>query len=277
MKMAKKMIALICLIIFLGFIVLPLADAKGPKNPSEIIKEKWKSLNPPVPKPPVPPQPPSPPEPPVNPKKPKLTGPPTLPVPPVPPEIPKQIKGPKGPSGPAGKSHMGHLYLYEKIEPTPPYPPATPWEIVEDGAWGKMTYQTSGMYFSFVFNGHKLEQGLEYTLLYYPDPWPGEGLICLGTGTVNEEGDVHIKAAVETCGDLPMEGDWNHPGNINHKTCIEESTCIEGAKIWLVLSADVDCDNQIKMIGWNPKDYLFEHVGITYKDTYSECEPPATE
>lgn len=214
MKMAKKMIALICLIIFLGFIVLPVADAKGPKNQNENKGKKWEL---------------------------------------VPPEIPKQIKGPKGPSGPAGKSHMGHLYLHEK-DPTN-------WEIIEDGAWGKMTYQTSGMYFSFVFNGHKLDPGLEYTLIYYPDPWPGPGLICFGTGTVNEEGDVHIKAAVETCGDLPMKDDENYQ---------------KGAKIWLVLSSDVDCDNQ-QMIGWNPTAYLFEHVLITYKDTYSDlsaCPSP---
>ncbi len=241
---------LICMSIFLGFILFAAADAKGPKNPNEIIKEKWESFNLPVPKPPTIPEPPSPPEkpkPPVNPEEPKLTKPPVPPVPPVPPEIPKQIKGPKGPSGPAGRSSMAHLYLYEKDPST--------WEIVEDGAWGKMTYQTSGMYFSFVFNGHGLVPDSEYTLIYYPDPWPGKGLICLGTGIVNEEGNVHIKGAVETCGDLPMKSDDNY---------------LYGAKIWLVLSGDVDCDGRA-MIGWNPTDYLFEHVLITYKDILA-CE-----
>jgi len=53
---------------------------------------------------------------------------------------PPENKGPKGPSGPSGSSKIGHLYLYEKIEPAPPYPAGTPWEIVEDGAWGKMKY-----------------------------------------------------------------------------------------------------------------------------------------
>lgn len=250
--------ALICLSIFLGFILFAAADAKGPKNPNKIIKEKWESFNLPVPKPPVIPEPPTPPEkpkPPVKPEEPKLTKPT---VPPVPPEIPKQIKGPKGPSGPAGRSSMAHLYLYEKDPST--------WEIVEDGAWGKMTYQTAGMYFNFVFNGHKLEPGLDYTLIYYPDPWPGEGLICLGEGIVNEEGNVHIKGAVETYGDLPMPDDWNNPEHTNHTSCVADSTCIEGAKIWLVLSGDVNCGNP-KMTGWNPTAYLFEHVGITYRDT----------
>lgn len=259
MKTIKKMGVLFCVSIFLGFILFAVADAKGPKNPNEIIKEIWESFKPPAPKPPAipeppslpepptlpePPLPPEPPEPPVNPEEPKFGKPP---VPPVTPEIPKQIKGPKGPSGPAGRSHIAHLYLYEKD-------PAT-WEIVEDGAWGKMTYQTSGIYFSFVFNGHGLVPEKEYTLIYYPDPWPGTGLICFGTGIANEEGDIHIKGAVETCGDLPMEDDENK----------------DGAKIWLVLSSDVNCED-LKMIGWTPTAYLFEHVLITYKDTYSECD-----
>lgn len=251
MKTFKKIGVLICLTIFSGFVLFTSADAKGPKNPSEIKKEKWESIIPPKPEPPTPPKPPEPPkkpEPPANPEKPELIKPFVPPVPPVPPEIPRQIKGPKGPSGPAGKSNMGHLYFYEK-DPSE-------WTIVEEGAWGKMTYQTSGMYFNFVFNGHGLVPDNEYTLIYYPDPWPGAGLICLGAGVavLNEDGygDVHIKGAVETCGDLPMEGDEN-----------------KGAKIWLVLSGDVDC-NERQMTGWNPTDYLFEHVLITYKDTYSD-------
>ena len=40
----------------------------------------------------------------------------------------------------------------------------------------------------------------------------------------------------------------------------------EGAKIWLILSSDVDCENS-KMIGWNPTEYLFEHNLIYYEKT----------
>ena len=79
-----------------------------------------------------------------------------------------------GKTGPAGKSNTAHLYLYEKD-------PAT-WEIVDGGAWGKMKYNLSGPEFEYVFNGHGLEAGEDYTLIYYPDPWPGGGLICLGDG-----------------------------------------------------------------------------------------------
>jgi len=141
-----------------------------------------------------------------------------------------------GPTGPAGKSNVGHLSLFEKD-------PAT-WEIIEGGAWGKMTYNLSGPEFEFVFNVHGLEAGVEYCLIYYPDPWPGEGLICLGCATANGGGNVHIAACVNT-GDLT------------------------NAKIWLVLAADVDCDTEgvTQMIDWNPTKYLFEYDLITFDDT----------
>ena len=145
-----------------------------------------------------------------------------------------------GKNGKSGKSNVGHLYLYEKDNAS--------WEIVEDGAWGKMKYNLSGETLDFVFNGHELEPGTDYTLIYYPDPWLGNGLICLGTGMVNDEGNIHIMGSVDT-GDLPIEADEN-----------------EGAKIWLVLSADVDCDAQ-KMIGWNGTEYLFEYDLISFDAT----------
>ena len=145
-----------------------------------------------------------------------------------------------GKNGPKGKSNKAHLYLHEK-DPIS-------WEIIEDGAWGKMKYNLSGSELEFLFNGHGLETGYEYKLIYYPDPWPGNGLICLGSGTANAEGDVHIKGSADT-GDLPADYDEN-----------------DGAKIWLVLADDVDCVNQ-KMIGWNPTEYLFEYDLIIFDDT----------
>ena len=145
-----------------------------------------------------------------------------------------------GKNGQSGKSNIGHLYLWEKDN--------TDWTIVDDGAWGKMKYNLSGESFDFVFNGHELEPGLDYTLIYYPDPWPGNNLICLGAGTVCEDGNIHIKNSVET-GDLPIESDTN-----------------DGAKIWLVLTDDVDCENNT-MTGWNGTEYLFEGALITFDYT----------
>ena len=158
----------------------------------------------------------------------------------------------KGKTGQAGKSNIAHLYLYQKTSDE-----SDDWPIVEDGAWGKMKYNISGPEFDFVFNGHGLVPGDDYTLIYYPDPWPGEGLICLGSGTVNDEGNIHIAASVDT-GNLPIETDEN-----------------DGAKIFLVLTDDVDCDNNV-MAGWTgacdgnhegTNIYLFEDEQITFDDT----------
>jgi len=148
----------------------------------------------------------------------------------------------KGPSKQAGKSDIAHIYLFEKDPIT--------WEIVENGAWGKMKYNLEGATFNFVFNGHNLTPGLRYTLIYYPDPWPGNDLICLGTEIANDGCNVHIKGSIDT-GDMPTEDDDNYP---------------DGAKIWLVLSRDVDCENAM-MIGWDPTEYLFEYDIISFNDT----------
>ena len=87
------------------------------------------------------------------------------------------------------------------------------------------------------------------SVIYYPDPWPGDGLICLGEGTADFDGNVHIKNAVDT-GSMPSMADENYP---------------HGVKIWLVLSNDIDCMMQ-SMSGWMPNEYLFEYDMITFED-----------
>ena len=133
------------------------------------------------------------------------------------------------------------LDLYEK-DPSD-------WSKVIDGAWGELKYYPCGFTFDFVFNGHGLVSGWDYTLIYYPDPWPGTGLICLGSGIADGSGDVSFAASVNT-GDLPAIGDDNYP---------------DGAKIWLVLSDDIDCGVSFKNV-WNPTEYLFENNLITFDD-----------
>jgi hypothetical protein len=146
----------------------------------------------------------------------------------------------KGQHGRSGRSFIGHLYLFEKNPET--------WEIIKNGSWGKMKYNIMGQRFNFVFIGHSLEPNCNYTLIYYPDPWPGKNLTCLGNASTNHDGNIHIKGSVLT-GDLPNKTfDSNYPN---------------GSKIWLVLTEDVDCENT-EMIGWNPTEYLFEHNLIKY-------------
>lgn len=181
----------------------------------------------------------------------------------------------KGPSKQAGDSNIGHLYLYEKAPLSDDR--AEPWEVVEGGMWGKMKYNLSGPTFDFVFNGHGLPVLQEYTLIYYPDPWPGAGLICLGSGLTSDVvicgldaidcmpddgGNIHIAESVETGGDLPIDADAN--------SLEGDAEGDSGAKIFLVPSGDVDCENQI-MIGWTGDDAnLYEDVLITFKYTADE-------
>ena len=139
------------------------------------------------------------------------------------------------------KSNKGQLYLFEKNPET--------WNIVEKGAWGKLRYSLSGSNFEFSFNGHRLVSGIWYCLIYYPDPWPGEGLCILGEAMADEYGNIKITGSEDT-GDMPSELDENWPN---------------GAKIWLVLSNDVDGRMQ-NMVGWNPTEYLFEYDLIKFDD-----------
>lgn len=150
----------------------------------------------------------------------------------------------KGKSDQSGKSNIAQLYLYEK-DPSS-------WEIVEDGAWGKMTYRLKGKEFWFRFEGHGLEAGVSYSLIYYPDPYPGIGGVCFASGEADDFGNVKLRGSVD-CGDLPIEADKN-----------------DGAKIWLVLSSDYSTDEpgiQGHMVAWNPTEYLFENNLIDFDDT----------
>jgi hypothetical protein len=193
-------------------------------------------------------------------------------------------KGPKGGwSGQNGRSFMGKLYFFEE-DPEPedliveeeeeevPEEPvdSEPGEdfIDEENdileiAWGKMNYNLVGPYFKFVFNGHRLEPGIDYTLIYYPN-YPegdGTGLICLGNGTSDEFGDVHINERVYGLCDLPAPGDEN-----------------EGAQLILVLTDDVDCDGAVMSL-WAPESYLFGFNLMRFDDTTCEVteSPPEEE
>lgn len=153
----------------------------------------------------------------------------------------------KGPNGPAGNSNKAHLYLYEKDPST--------WNIVDGGAWGKMTYNQAGSTFDYVFNGHELQPNTGYSLIYYADPWPGNNPGALiASGTSNDEGNIHLAGSPELNTDLPNAADANYP---------------TGAKIWLVLSSDYNNGTASTgpMTGWDPTEYLFENNLINYNDT----------
>ncbi|MBW1787270.1 MAG: hypothetical protein JRK53_11730 [Deltaproteobacteria bacterium] len=174
----------------------------------------------------------------------------------------------KGHSRPSGNSHIGQLYLYEKVPSGDTNPEdgdcpgmLAPWEIVEGGAWGKLTYTTSGETFDFLFNGHGLPGGVSYTLIYYPDDWTfaqGGNIICLASGITNRGGNIHLSGSVDPGDDLPITGDQ---GDCNYG--------YDGAKIWLVLSDDLTDDCVFN--NWGPTAYLFEDAVIFFD--YPDPDP----
>jgi hypothetical protein len=126
-----------------------------------------------------------------------------------------------------GRSNNAFVYFYQKDPLT--------WEVVPDGAWGKMKHNLRGDTFDYNFNGHELAPGQDYTLVIYGPDWPDA--LCLGFGTTDVDGNIHIA------------GSW--------------SGTLSDAKLWLVLSSDVDCDAGA-MTAWNPGTYLFEWDTITF-------------
>jgi hypothetical protein len=115
------------------------------------------------------------------------------------------------------------LYLYEKD---------ANWDIVWDGAWGKMSFKLDGSVIDCVFNGHALQPNTDYTLISYNELWPGSP-VYIASGSSNGGGNIDLHGSA----DLGKS---------------------EGIKIWLVLSSDVDFTIP-GMTDWNPSEYLFEH------------------
>jgi hypothetical protein len=135
------------------------------------------------------------------------------------------------------------------------------WPCVAGGAYGDLNYINAASKFSFFFDGHKLTAGGAYTLVYYPDPWPAAGLVCLANGYASKNtkyrkgGDIRLAGSVELNSDLPMSFDAN---------------ASDGAKVWLVSSSDVNCSSPTSFAGWNPTEYLFEKEmkdRVFYDDT----------
>jgi hypothetical protein len=132
------------------------------------------------------------------------------------------------------------------------YKDPSSWEIVNPEYFVRLKHNEVGSTFDFSIKGTVKDSEKDYTLIFYPDPWPGNGLICLGDVTSDVDGKVNFSDSLDT-GDLPATYDENYP---------------EGAKIWLVSRDDVDCSSN-KMLHWNPTEYLYESDLIKYENPYS--------
>jgi len=122
------------------------------------------------------------------------------------------------------------------------------WVRVDGAASGWLTYEAVYPTFDYSFVASGLNETTGYSLIYYPDGWPGIGLIVLGSGTSDANGEISLSGSLDTFDQLPLPGDTNYPS---------------GAKIWLVFTADVN-ESTGSMSAWNQPDYLFEDHLITY-------------
>jgi len=180
--------------------------------------------------------------------------------------------------------NAGRLFLFQKCDDTLigtanhdssgcPNIGTGPWPIFpNNGRWGELKYSLWGNNFDFSFRGRNLLPDTNYTLIYFPDPWPGNDLICLGNGQTNPAGNkqgknrrhenkppgnIEIHGSMDIGTSLPADYDANF-------NPITPSGAV-GAKIWLVLSSDVQCTSPTRMVQWTPTDYLFEYNLIVYE------------
>ena len=173
---------------------------------------------------------------------------------------------------PNGEAKEGRLFLFQKCNDTLkhttgydssgcPTSGNGPWPIFfGNDRYGRMDYNLWGPRFTFIFVGKRLEPRNNYTLIYYPDDWPGDGLICLGSGRSTKSGNILIKGNKDIGTSLPAPFDANFNPN--------PPSGAVGAKIWLVLADDVDCGGNgttSKMKAWNPTSYLLEYNLIVYE------------
>ena len=197
-----------------------------------------------------------------------------------------------------GEAKVGRLFLFQKCDESLTDPAIYdsfgcpivglngPWPIFPDnGMWGRLNYNLRGDTFKFSFSGRGLPPETDYTLIYYPDQWPGNGLICLGSGTTTpawSKGKHLGKSGHDGHGDSKHKG-----GNLNIHGDVEIGTSLParydanfnpidpsgavGAKIWLVLSEDVQCafnpldQSDPHMLNWKPTEYLFEYNLIVFE------------
>jgi len=126
------------------------------------------------------------------------------------------------------------------------------WNPLTDNMYGKLVFKSPYPTFDFALEAQGLKANINYSLIYYADPWAGDhpGAL-IWSGNTDGVGKINTSGNVELGMDLPAPGDANNPN---------------GAKIWLVESSDYDLTAK-KMIAWNETNYLFEWNLIKYEDS----------
>jgi len=129
------------------------------------------------------------------------------------------------------------------------------WMIIDDGRYGKL--YTDYLVETFYVEAFGMEENTDYSLIYYPDPWPCT-ITVLGSAVSNDEGYVTITGVF----DLDISNNENEGGY----------------KLWLVPSSDIGgCGDQASFNAWNPANYLFETELFPIVDNEPALIVPADE
>ena len=150
--------------------------------------------------------------------------------------------------------------------------PDTAWAPnLSDDIYGMLKYDCTHNAFNYSFEAYGLQTSTEYKLIYYADPWPGDGEdhstgVLIAKFTTNAHGDILPTSGLQALGTvLPNAKDWNASRS--------------GAKVWLIpskydgsstYSQDTPGESPAKLVTWpssgdEPQDWLFEMRLIEYQ------------
>jgi len=151
----------------------------------------------------------------------------------------------QGPQGQSGASHVAHTD-FVKLDAAG--------NVVASDSSARMMYDWYASTFDYVLNGHQLTAGSQWTLTYQPG---GTGMvICLGGGTVNGGGELHLANSIDLKSNLPP----------NLDPTADPSTQPPDALLALVPTADVDCTAGAMKTA-EPDKYLWSQPRVRYIDT----------
>jgi hypothetical protein len=145
---------------------------------------------------------------------------------------------------------------------------STTWARITDGKYGVLTYNSSGISFDFTFAATGLEAGVDYSLIYFANPYPGNNPGArLWNGVANGSGMIPLFSAAANLGmNLPTAPDTNQVVDHDAAPDYYDAPFNYGAKIWLI---PTDCYNESSksVIAWSPDRFLFETGLINHIDT----------
>jgi len=158
-----------------------------------------------------------------------------------------------GPVGQEGASQVAHLDFLPAVQATG--------EPAEGASWARLMYFWLGTTLDVVANAHKLEPNSEWTLIVVA---ADASAICLGQGTANRGGQLHLSASVDPASHLPIGLD----------PFAERTDETVDATVQLVDSATVDCETGVVTAGEG--NMLLGTEGLRFVDV-DELVCPAPE